>query len=456
MECGRVLIVDDDRQIRKVLARILSRSDCEVSAAATGEEAIDIIGQEYFDLVLTDINLPGISGNQVLKEVKRKSPSTAVIIMAGYGSLETAIQCIKLGADDFLQKPFDTDHLIKVVLQALERGKVLRASGESQASEPPLMDELTGGSRLIKELKRIIQRVAGLRNPLLISGEPGVGKKLIARLVHQFSARSANPFVVVNCAQDSALLESRFRRAGEGAAGDQPGFFDQANRGTLVLDEIGALDLKLQAQLLSAVERPQPAGIDSSGQISIDVRVIALTSRNLRQMADQGQFIKELYSLVSAVPIYVPPLREHIEDLPVLINHLLAKLHKPGDRKPNAASPEFLGVLENYDYPENVRELENIISHSMLLATGPILTPDTLPAQLAAKSEIDALAKQSADQDLNLKQAKALATERMESKLIRRVLSQSQGNLSMAARKLGISRSALYYKIRKYKIDIEQ
>jgi DNA-binding NtrC family response regulator len=274
-------------------------------------------------------------------------------------------------------------------------------------------------------------------------------------MVHQCSDHSAGPFLIANCVDEIALLESSSGGVDKDVAKDLPGAFAQAKGGTLVLDEIGALSLALQGQVLDMIGRI-PASIDPNGKIPGDVRIIALTNRNLRQMQERGQFLAELYSLISAVPVYVPPLREHTEDLPLLIKHFLAKLNKPGVPKPNAVSPEFLEILENYDFPENIRELEGVITHALLLATGPILTLDTIPARLVAKAEIDALAKQGADQGWNLKQAKALATERMESKLIRRVLSQSQGNFSMAARKLGISRSALYYKIKKYKIDIEQ
>lgn len=461
MALSRVLVVDDDSQIRKTLSIILERDDCDVSSAASGEEALDVMGQEYFDLVLVDVGMPGISGQEVLKEIKRKSPSTIAVMMAEHGAAENAIQALKLGADDFLKKPFDADRLMDVVRKALEHAKILKAVGESPCPATQFMEEMAGDSRLVRELKKIIERVAGERKPVLITGEPGAGKKMIARLIHQSGKRSGGPLLVVNCAQDAALLQEGRApgQAGE-AAGETPDnqndFLNQAHDGTVVLEEIGELSLEIQSRVLNLLGPGQDFGIGAFDASPVDVRVIALTGQNLRKLIEDGKFLKDLYSGLSAIPIYVPPLREHIEDLPMLINHFLAKLRKPGARKPNAASPEYIEILGKYDFPGNVCELENIVSHSLSLSTRMIMTPETLPAQLASRSEINALARQSTDQGLNLKQAKALATERTETKLIRRVLNESQGNFSMAARKLGISRSALYYKIKKYKIDTTQ
>jgi DNA-binding NtrC family response regulator len=452
MEPSRMLVVDDETQIRKVLVRVLQKNDYQVSSAATGEEALDLISTGEFELVLTDVSLPGISGKEVLQEVKKRSPTTAVIMMAGYGSLETAIQCIKLGAEDFLEKPFDTEHLLQMVRQALDRVKAIKAAGRDQGAAPSMADELVGDSRAVRELRDMVGRAGALRNPVLISGEPGAGKKLVARLIHQCSNRSAGPFVVLNCRLLGAAPKPDAVAGGTGMDKQLPDFFQQAAAGTLVFDEIGDLEPGLQSETLKLLGRSGPAGEGADERQGTDVRVIGLTSRNLRQILEHGLFSRELYSVLSGITIYIPPLREHIDDLPVLINHFLSR---PDTKKPNAVSPEFLEILSSHRFPENVRELESIISHSRLLCAGPTLTPETLPAKFLKESEFDVIANPGPDQGLSLKQAKTQAFEHMEKKMIDKAMRQAQGNVSLASRKLGISRSALYYKLRKYQIDVK-
>ncbi len=458
MRKGRILLVDDDPQIRRILSKILAQLDCDVSTAPSGEEALELIEKNPYDLVLLDIRLPGMDGIEVLREIKTRSPATSVVVITAYGSVENAIKAMKLGADDFLQKPFDTGQLKMIVMRSMERREVLAPSREPAFTEE-LELELVGNSKPMQELKNMIERVARVKSTVLITGETGTGKELVARLIHRLSDRADKPFVVVNCAAiPPQLLESQFFGHIKGAFTDaiesRPGFFEEANGGSIFLDEIGELDFNLQAKILRVLQEEKVTRLGSTKPISIDVRVIAATNRNLRQMVEEKQFRQDLYYRLSVLPINVPPLREHIEDLPLLINHILSKLRKTIDHNVVGVNPEYLEILKKYDFPGNVRELENIIEHSVLLATGPVLTPDTLPEEIIQSAEIADITAQTPDKNFSLKKAKALATAKAEARLIKKVLEECQGNFSMAARKLGISRSALYYKVKKYKIVI--
>ena len=458
MSRGQILLVDDEPQIRRILSKILGKLDCQVDAVPSGEEALQLISRKRYHLVLLDLRLPGISGIEVLKDIKAHYPGTSVVVITAYGSVDNAIQAMKLGADDFLQKPFDSEHLRLIVSQALERSQAYGKEPAEQFHEE-LELELVGSSKQIQELKNMIERVARVKSTVLITGETGTGKELVARLIHELSERREAPFVVVNCAAvPSTLLESQFFGHIKGAFTDaiesRPGYFEEANRGTIFLDEIGELDFNLQAKILRVLQEEEVIPVGSTKPISIDVRVIAATNRNLRKMVEERRFRQDLYYRLSVLPIYVPPLREHKEDLPLLINHILGKLRRTTEHRVVGVSPEYLEILKNYDFPGNVRELENIIEHSVLLATGPILTPDTLPQEVIESAEISEITRKALEQGLNLKRAKALATEKAESRLIKRVLEECAGNFSLAARKLGISRSALYYKVKKYKIVI--
>ncbi len=457
MRKGKILIVDDEPQILKILSRLLSKLNCEISTAGTGEEALELIGKEGFDLIILDLRLPGLSGIEVLKETKRKSPASSVVVITAYGSVETAIQAMKLGADDFLQKPFDTEQLGLVVRRALERSDILKKSSDGNTLKE-LEFELLGNSRAIQEVKHMIERVARVRSTVLITGETGTGKELVARLIHQFSDRSEKPFIAVNSAAIPAtLLENQFFGHIKGAFTDaienRPGYFEEADGGTIFLDEIGDLDLNLQAKILRVLQEGEVTRVGSARPTPVNARVIAATNRNLRRMVEDKQFRQDLYYRLSVLPINVPPVREHKEDLPILINHILNKLARATGHKITGVSPEFLETLRNFAFPGNVRELENIIEHSVLLTTGTILTPDTLPAEVMESAEIAGLSNKSVGDGLTLKQAKARMTEMVESKLIKQVLEECDNNFSRASRKLGISRSALYYKIKQYKIN---
>jgi len=456
MKRGRVLIADADPMIGRVLSLILEKLDLEVHRSGSDEQARALIDQEHFDIMLIEIRSPAAGGAELLKEARRKAPASSIIALTSYGAEDAALQAMKLGADDFLQKPFDTEQLRTLVRRGLERNNALKFPGVEQEAEQ-LMHELVGSSRSILELKHLIERVARVKSPVLISGEPGAGKELVGRLIHQFSDRSQGPFVVVDCPaiplnMQDARLFGRVRAEGSDQLEGEPGFFELANKGTVYLSEIAGLELTVQSKILAALEDNAILRSGSDKPVQTDVRVIASTSRNLKQMFASRLFNQNLFRRLSLVPIIVPALREYKEDLPLLINHQLGRLRSTIKHQVVGVSPEYLEILKNYDFPGNVRELENIIEHSVLLSTGMILTPETLPSQIVEAAEIAELSDKSAEEGLTLKQVKALATEKTESRLIKRVLDETRGNFSLAARRLGISRSALYYKIKKYRI----
>jgi len=457
---GRLLIIDDEPQIRRILPKLIAKFDCEVNSAESAEQGLNLIDQQNFDLILLDLRLPGRSGLEIIKEIKQKNPSTCLVVITAYGSVEVAIQAMKLGADDFLQKPFDTEQIRMIVRQVLERKELLKSMPEKGLSQE-LELELVGNSKQIQELKYMVERVAKVKSTVLIMGETGTGKELVARLIHRLSDRADKQFIVVNCAAvPGTLLESEFFGHTKGAFTDavenKPGFFEVANGGTIFLDEIGELDFNLQAKLLRVLEEGEVVRLGSTKPISVDVRIITATNRDLRQMVEEKKFRQDFYYRLSVIPIMVPPLREHKEDLLILISHILSKLRKGAGLQVNGVSQKYLEILKHYNFPGNVRELENIIEHSVLLAgEQQILTPETIPDAVLQASGAEELAKKGMEIGLSLKQAKALATEQMESKLIQRMLNECGNNFSLTARKLGISRSALYYKIKKYKINLE-
>ena len=456
MKRGRVLVVDDDPLIRRLVPKILEKLECDIISVATGEEALEHLNQTYFDLILLDLRLPGISGIDVLKETRLKSPGTSVVVITAYGSVESARQALKLGASDYLEKPFDPEQMRMLARRAFGQGEATSAKSGGQVPED-IISELLGNSRAMEELRHSIERMAPTRSAVLITGEPGTGKNLVARLTHQSSDRAGKPFVAVDCKTGpcellASLIFGRVKNAAPDAQDDQRGFFEQADQGTIFFNEVSELAPELQPRILRVIQESAVSRIGSDQPVPVDVRVIAASSQELKPLADSRRFDQNLFQRLNAVPLHIPALRDRKEDIPLLINHFLAGLRAQGLSRVNLVSPQFLEALQNYDFPGNVQELQELVSSCTLAASSNALSADTIPPEILRQAEASELTAKSRRENLTLKQAKALAVERMESRLIRQVLQETHGNFSLAARRLGISRSALYYKTKKYKI----
>lgn len=452
MKRGRVLVVDDDPLVRRILSKTLEKLECEVSSVSTGEEALEAIDRSFFDLVFLDLRLPGKSGIEVLKELKHKSPGLAVVVITAYGSIEAARQALKLGASDFLEKPFDPEQLRLLARRAFEQTALAPAENRLPSTEAY---DLVGNSGAMDDLRRTVEQVAQSKKAVLIKGEPGSGKGLVARLIHQQSDRAGKPFIPVNCGKTPCAELAGRMFGGEDAAG-QPCCFELANRGMVFLNEISALDAELQRGVLQVMQGSEFTKPGAKAPTPVDVRIISSTSLDLGKMTMENKFNPELHNRLSLAAIGVPPLREHKQDLPILISYLLEKMRRTSHSHVTSVSPAYLAVLENYDFPGNVQELESVLAHSALMSKEPVLDTESLPAKILEKAESNELGRAVLSQPMSLKRAKALAAQTTESRLIIHVLKETNGNFSLSARKLGISRSALYYKIKRYKITLPE
>lgn len=453
-----VLIVDDEPQIRKILARLLTRLECRAHTAASGEEALSWLNHHPADLLLLDLRLPGKSGMSVLEEVRVRWPDLPVVIITAYGSLESGIAAMKAGAIDYIQKPFDADQIRLVVERTRERQRLLEQSRRAvslDAKHNPL-EAIVGNHPAMIEVRRMVGLLAGVPSTVLLTGETGTGKELVARTIHQLSPRRDRPFVVVNCAAiPSTLLESQFfgyvRGAFTGATEGRKGYLEEADTGTIFLDEIAELGLELQGKILRVLQEGEFMRVGEARSTLVDVRVIAATNRNLKEAVAAKQFREDLYYRLSVLPLHLPPLRERMQDLPLLVFHLLPRLCRKTGKEIREISPEYLECLSRYSFPGNIRELENILERSLVLSNSPQLLPASLPPEIRNETTVAHLPLQPR---VSLRRAKNAATAAVESKLIQKTLEENQYNFTQSARQLHISRSALYYKVKKYGIPL--
>ncbi len=449
----KVLVAEDEEGLREVMSIVFRGEGYDVTAAGRGDEALETALAERFDLVVTDVRLPGLSGIELLERVRQKHPETVFIVISAYGTVELAVEAMKKGAFHFLPKPFGKDALLEVVRKAQEHYSLIE---ENRQLRKKLSDsqhtEIIGKSQGMERVRALMAKIAPYRTTVLITGESGTGKELVARQIHALSGREG-PFVAVNCAAiPRELLESELfghvKGAFTGADRDQPGLFRQAHGGTLFLDEIGELPLDLQVKLLRVLQENAVRPVGGGSEMPVDVRVMAATSRDLEKEVAEGRFRSDLYYRLNVVPVKIPPLRERREDIPLLVQHFIRRateLMGVPSRKFSRAAVE---VLMSYDWPGNVRELENVVEQVLILASGDEVPPEDLPDRLYRRmhqGDGDFLP----GDDLSIKRT----CRRVESVLIRRALERTGGNKSAAARILEISVKALQYKMKDYGID---
>jgi DNA-binding NtrC family response regulator len=444
----RILLVEDDRENCLVLKEVLERWQYEVTEAFSGDDAIRLGGRESFDIVLSDIRMEPVDGLQVLKAFRRTRPEVPVIMMTGFGSVDTAVEAIKAGAFDYISKPFRFDEIRLTLSRATEQR---RAHAVSRLATDPSRDErltLIGHSRAMAEIYKTIAKAATGRSTVLVVGESGTGKELVARAIHKNSDRAAKPFLAINCAAlPDELLESELfgyaRGAHSTATTDKPGMFELANGGTLLLDEIGDMSPSLQAKLLRVLEDSETRRLGDTRTIHTDVRVVASTNKDLVRMVREGRFREDLYYRLNVITIAIPPLRERKEDIPHLTDHFIQKYGALVHKNVADASPEALEQLQAYAWPGNVRELEHVIERAVILNSKSRIMPEDLPDELKAPP---------ADAS---KPATSLSLHEMERQHILQALKERHGNIKATAESLGIDRKTLYRKLAEYGVSID-
>jgi len=446
-----ILIVEDEKSQREMLSGFLSKEGHAVREAENGEQAVAAVREGTFDLLLLDYKMPGMNGLEVLKEVKQINPDIDVIMMTAFGTIETAVRAMKAGAADYITKPVDLDELLLHLNRLSERRVLLRENEilrQELRDKGVTADQIISRSTEMEHLVNMAGRIASSRATILIQGESGTGKELLARLVHQLSPRSDRPMIAVNCgAIPETLLEAELfgheKGAFTGAAGRRIGRFEEADGSTLFLDEVGELTPSVQVKLLRFLQEREFQRLGGNQTIRADVRVISATNRDLELKVREGAFREDLYYRLNVVVMSIPPLRERKADIPLLVDYFLKRYARDNGKAIDGLSREAKDLILKYDYPGNVRELENIIERAVVIARGRIITVDDLPFRDRSKP---AEAKGPEGQ------AMKNAMEALERRLVEEAMQETQGNQSRAADLLGISERMLRYKLKKYSL----
>ncbi len=449
---AKILIVDDDTSLRRVLEYNLQEEGYEVLAAASGEEGLRLFAAHSPALVITDLKMPGISGFQLLETVKKQSPETLVIVITAFGAIETAVEAMKLGAYDYITKPFNRDALKLVVRKAVEHRGLSQENLRLKAELTERADfhNIIGISRGVAKVLDVVRKVADSDATVLITGESGTGKELVAKALHVASSRRSAPFVAINCAAiPRDLLESELfghlKGAFTGAVRDKQGKFQQADGGTLFLDEVGELPVELQPKLLRALQEREVEPVGGSVVQKLDVRVVAATNSDLEEAIVAGTFREDLYYRLAVIPVHLPPLRERREDIPLLLRHFAVKHGGAGV----TFAPEALAVLQAYVWPGNIRELENMVERLLLMRNGDIIRVD----ELSDKIRVGKSGKGTGV--LNLP-AEGYSLEQLEREIVLEALERTGWNQTAAARFLRIPRHVLIYRMEKYDIKPQE
>jgi two-component system NtrC family response regulator len=444
----RILLVDDDESLLRILEHQLLKEGYTVTPCVDGSQALNEFEQGQYDVVVSDIQMPGLSGLDLLRVVKEKSEETVVILITAYGTIRDAVEAVRMGAADYLTKPFEKEELQLVIARSLKTKDLERENVElrSQLTERFSFDGMIGRSAKLDEVFRLVSKVAPRDTTVLILGESGTGKELLARAIHYASERKSKPFVTVNCsAIPENLVESELfghvRGAFTGAIRDKKGKFEAADGGTIFLDEIGDLRLELQGKLLRVLQEMEFERVGGNQTLKVDVRVIAATNKDPGEAVARGEFREDLYYRLSVVPVVVPPLRERRDDIPLLVDHFLKKFSK---EKRVGISQQALETLTRYDWPGNVRELENVIERAVVLSEGGRIEKDELP-DFVNTDQTRVASSRALERDPSL--------EEIEREAIVSALDRTGWNQTQAARLLKIPRHVLIYRMKKMGIQ---
>ena len=445
-----ILVVEDGQSQREMLCEFLSGEGFDVSDVDRGDKALEQVKKEYFDLLLLDFKMPGMDGMQVLEEVKHINPEIDVIMMTAYGTVETAVKAIKTGAADYITKPIELEELLILIEKISERRTLLReneALREELRGKGITTDQIIYESTAMDEVINLAGRAANSNATILIQGESGTGKELVARLIHTLSPRSQKTMITVNCtALPENLLESELfgheKGAYTGASQRRIGRFEEADGGTLFLDEIGELSPSVQVKLLRFLQEREFQRIGGNQTIRTDVRIVTATNRDLDAKIGEGTFREDLFYRLNVVAIEIPPLSERKEDIPPLIDHFLNLFSAENVKEIHGIDPEARDLLLKYDYPGNVRELENIIERAVVITRGEVISSRDLP--------FSGNASEDAKRDMTTTRSLKTSLEDLEHRMIRDAITQTKNHQTRAANLLGISERALRYKLKKY------
>ena len=491
----RVLIADDEINIRRVLEAILRRDGYEVITAANGEEALAGMSREV-NTVITDLKMPGLDGMGLLKRLSVDFPDVPVVMITAHGSVESAVEAVKLGAFDYVEKPFDQEQIRQIMAKALRTHMLSRRDARLEQSATRGRFRLVGESAAILQVYQVVEKVADSPSTVLITGESGTGKELVARALHDYSSRSRGPFIKINCAAiPKTLMESELfgyeKGAFTGAVGSKPGRFELAHGGSLFLDEFGDIPIEMLVKLLRVLQESEFERVGGIKTIKVDVRLITATNRDLAAEITSGGFRDDLYYRLNVVPIHLPPLRERREDIPLLVDHFIARFNERLKKQITGVEPEAIDRLISHTWPGNIRELENVIERTILFCEGPLIRLQYLPADIGGSPALAAPPTAPEERAPNaptssgslpaqppaptaapssmplpaasvsatsaplvgeevgsLKEAVLAETKRVERELIQRALDETGGNVTQAARKLQISRKSLQTKMK--------
>lgn len=449
-----ILVIDDEENLRHMLSVMLARQGYQVASAANGVEALEIVRSTVFDYILCDIRMPEMDGKTFLARALAERVTSPIIMMSAYGTVDTAVDCMKRGAYDFISKPFKRDEIVMVLKKAEERERLKEENSRLRKRAAACFEYsgIISRNHRMEEIFSQIGKIADLKTTILILGESGTGKELVARAIHVNGRRAPGPFVAVNCgAIPENLLESELfghvRGAFTDATGDKAGLFEQADGGTLFLDEIGEMSLALQVKLLRVLQEEEIRRVGASASRRVDVRVLSATSRDLEADIRRGRFREDLYFRLNVFCLRLPPLRERVEDIPLLVEHFLC--HGPAEQAAGrpCIEPDAMRSLMAYGWPGNVRELENAIEHAVIVSEGGLISAACLPQSVRTSTGLPF--NGSDEEDLSIKKAE----DAMERELIRKALARTGGNRTRAARILEISHRSLLYKIKEYGIQ---
>lgn len=454
----KILVIDDEKSITDLLSVVLTKEGYSVSTSLSSTKALDMIDKEEYDLILSDIRLPQMSGMKVLKYVKEKRPDIPMIMITAYGTINQAVEAFKEGAIDYIVKPFDVDELKFVVAQGLEKRR-LRAENiqlKRELKEKYSFENMIGKSKQMREIYSLIEKISGSDSTVLVSGESGTGKEIAARAIHFHSLRKDKPFVSLNCgALPENLLESELfghaKGSFTGAISNKKGMFEVAEKGTIFLDEVGEMSPATQVKLLRTLQDRRIRKVGGTEEITVDVRIIGATNQDLKKMIREGTFREDLYYRLNVISFEMPPLRKRRDDIPLLVSHFLQKYCQKMGRKVKRLAPEVISVFEAYPWPGNVRELENVIERIVAIEERETITRKSLPVELLnpqKKSEEDFFIEPG----FNLNQT----LDEIAKKYVQQALTTSVGRLKEAAAMLGINYRSLRYLIDKFDLKSSQ
>lgn len=452
MASERILIVDDEDGMRRLLSRVLTREGYDTVAVGSGAEALRLVANERFDLVVTDIKMPEMDGLQLLEELKEYQPSLLVIVITAYGTIENAVQALRSGAYDYIAKPFENDEIRLTVAKALERDRLLAENRYLHAELEGRYDfsGIIGGSPAMQQVYEMVLSVAASNANVLITGESGTGKELLARSIHYNSPRKEQPFIVLNSAAISeGVLESELfgheKGAFSGAIDTRKGRFERADQGTLFIDEVAEMSMTAQVKLLRVIQEHEFERVGGNKTISVNVRIVAATNKILEDQIKDGKFREDLYYRLNVVNINVPPLRSRREDIEPLTKHFLEKYSAETGKKITELTPRALSCLLAHDWPGNIRELQNAIERAVVLAKGSVLTPRDFPQGMQGGDQICLQIPEKGGSLTDI-------LEDLERQLILQTLQREDGSQTRAADTLGIKRTTLRYKMEKYRL----